>query len=75
MEIDTMNLLSQPNSLTELFEAYNVEDLKKIGAYLLGALTRSKIRPPKLEIPAKATLLPSRKAERIKWIRIYIYSV
>jgi hypothetical protein len=70
MEVDTMNILIQPNSLSELFEAYILEDLKKIGVYLLEALNRSQIRPPKLEIPAKATLLPSRKAERIKWIRI-----
>lgn len=69
-ENDTMDAFNQPNSASDLFEAYTVEDLKKMGAYLLEVLNRSGIRPPKLEIPPKATLLPSRKAQRIEWIQV-----
>ena len=46
-----MEAFNQPNSASDLFEAYTVEDLKKMGAYLLEVLNRSGIQPPKLEIP------------------------
>jgi hypothetical protein len=69
VEIDTVDLIIQPDSTTDLLEAYNVEDLKGFGAYLLETLNRSRIQPPKLEIPSKVGRLPSRKVERIEWIR------
>ncbi|MDM8521970.1 hypothetical protein QUF80_01225 [Desulfococcaceae bacterium HSG8] len=58
----------QAKSLNLMMSAYVVDDLKRIGAYLLNALKESRIKPAGLDIPSKAGGLPSKKADRVQWI-------
>ncbi|QTA88999.1 helicase-associated domain-containing protein [Desulfonema magnum] len=59
---------NQLKSLKLMMDNYVVDDLKKIGAYLVAVLKESRIKPAGLKkIPSKAGDLPTKKADRVQW--------
>lgn len=57
-----------PQSLDQMLNAYGVDDLKIIRSFLFDTLKNSRIKPAGLDIPGRASKLPTRKAELIAWI-------
>ena len=58
----------RPKSLHEMLNSYTVDKLTKIGTYLHKVLKDNNIRPKGLKMPSIASKLPSKKADKIRWI-------
>ena len=59
----------RPSSVEQMMNDRIVQELKILCTYLFDVLNKSRIKPSGIDIPAKAAGLPTRKAERVQWIR------